>query len=320
MTTTARHGGAFSATLAGVLDRLRGGGSALVPDARLDGQTVLVTGASRGLGRAIATGLGALGAHVIVPVRTLGAETVAAIEEAGGRATAMSLDLLSLASVDALVHHLAADGVRLDRLVLNAGMVPKASRLSGDGFDAMLQVNFLSNTRLVAGLLESGVLRPSTPAPRIIVVGSESHRSAPAVDPDTITTPRTYGTGEVVAEYGRTKLLLHTWTVELARRLDTPGDHVAVHHLCPGAVNSDIAREAPGWAMPLLKLSFKLFFQSPEAAARPVIYLTAATDPGARTGVYLHMNTRRDPAPLALDPARGAALWSAVEAIHAARP
>jgi NAD(P)-dependent dehydrogenase (short-subunit alcohol dehydrogenase family) len=295
-----------SATLAGLFDRLgqTKGDVRLAPDERLDGKTVLVTGASRGLGRAIATGLGKLGAHVILPLRSLADETVAAVVAAGGTAKAYPLDLLRVASVDALAAQLQADGVHLDRLVLNAGMVPMASRVTDDGVDAMLQVNFLANVRLVDQLLERGVLAPGDT--RIVVVGSESHRSSDAIDPDALAVPRTYTTGQVVAEYGRTKLHLHTWVVELARRVQ-PG--ITVHHLCPGAVDSDIAREAPGWSKPLLKVAFRLMFQSPETAARPPIWLVASR--AANTGRYLHLTTQKEPSAAALDPVMGARLWTA---------
>lgn len=314
MSETTRHRGAVSATFAGLFDRLgqAKGDVRLAPDERLDGKTVLVTGASRGLGRAIATGLGKLGAHVILPLRSLADETVAAVVAAGGTAKAYPLDLLRVASVDALAAQLQADGVRLDRLVLNAGMVPMASRVTDDGVDAMLQVNFLANVRLVDQLLERGVLAPGETRgvanrdTRIVVVGSESHRSSEAIDPDALGTPRTYTTGQVVSEYGRTKLHLHTWVVELARRVQ-PG--ITVHHLCPGAVDSDIAREAPGWSKPLLKVAFRLMFQSPETAARPPIWLVASR--AANTGRYLHLTTQKEPSAAALDPVMGARLWTA---------
>lgn len=317
MPETTRHQGAFAATLAGMVDRLRAGseGVALPPDARLDGQVVLVTGASRGLGRAIATGLGALGATVHVGVRSLAAETVAAVKAAGApEAHAWPLDLERFDSIDALTRDLAAAGVRLDRVVLNAGVVPRASRQTPHGLDVMVQVNALANVRLVDRLLAEGVLRPGDPAPRVVVVGSESHRSSAAIDWDALPRARAYGTGQVVAEYGRSKLILHTWASELGRRLNTEGPYVAVHHLCPGAIASDIAREAPAWSKPLLGVAFRLFFQSPETAAKPVLWLCAAPDVGVRTGRYLHMRRVTEAAALATDPAQGMACWEAAHA------
>lgn len=321
MSETRRHQGAFLATVAGMVDRIRAprGDVTLGPDERLDGKQVLVTGASRGLGRAIACGLARLGADVHVAVRSLADETVADVRAQGGRGqvTAWPLDLERLDSVDALSAALAQAGVTLDVVVLNAGVVPLASRTTPHGLDVMLQVNALANVRLVDRLLADRVLVPADPPPRVVVVGSEAHRSSEAIDWSVLGTPRTYGTAQVVGEYGRTKLVLHTWVAELARRLDGPGRRVAVHHLCPGAIASSIAREAPAWSKPLLDLTFRVFFQSPEQAARPVLYLAASHKLPARTGVYLHMTVAKDPAALAMDAAQGAACWSAAHDVLA---
>ena len=61
----------------------------------------------------------------------------------------------------------------------------------------------------------------------------------------------------------------------------------------------------------------KLFFQSPQKAAQPVIYLCCADEAGARTGIYLHMMVEKQTSALALDAANGAKLWEASEALVA---
>lgn len=309
------------ATVAGLIDRVRSpvGDVSLAASERLDGKSVLVTGASRGLGRAIANGLARLGANVHVAVRSLADETVADVraQGGGGDVFAWPLDLERVEAVDALSASLARAGVRLDVVVLNAGVVPLGSRTTPDGLDVMLQVNALSNVRLVDRLLADGVLVPADPAPRVVVVGSEAHRSSEPIDWTVLATPRVYGTGQAVTEYGRTKLVLHTWVGELSRRLDGPGPHVEVHHLCPGAVASSIAREAPAWMKPALDLTFRAFFQPPVVAARPVLFLAASHKVAGQSGVYLHMTVRKDPSAAATDPAQGAACWTAAHQVLA---
>lgn len=310
---TTRHRSVLGATFAGMVDAFRPRTGVVDLDAldRLDGRTALVTGASRGLGKAIARQLAVRGATVWVACRSQLDETVRDLTGAGGPVRGVPIDLADPRSVADAVAALVEAGVRLDVLVLNAGVVPLSARTTAAGFDVMFHVNFLANVDLVDRLLTAGVLRPGTPAPRVVVVGSESHRSAGAVAFDGLGVPRSYGTREVVAEYGVTKLLLHTWAAELARRLDGEGDRVAVHHLCPGAIDSDIAREAPGWSKPLLRLVFKATFQAPEVAARPVTWLCASPAVAGRTGVYLHLDQEKACANAASDPVVGARLWDA---------
>lgn len=316
-----RMQGIFGATVAGVVDRFKGTAEdkdkvALDDVARLDGQVVLVTGASSGLGAGIARRVAELGATTILAQRSRHEESVAEVVAASGNhdVRALPLDLADPASITAFAKRLADEGVVLDRLVCNAGLVPKSARQTAAGIDVMVHVNFLGNVMLVDALLDHGVLARATgdhARSRIVVVGSEAHRSAPPIDLDNFATPGDYPTSKVVQHYGRSKLLLHTWAQELSRRLvDADGTpSVEVHHLCPGAVDSSLAREAPGWLRPVIGLAFKAFFQEPYAAARPAVWLVASNEVAGQTGVYLHLDQRKQPADLVLDPATGAALW-----------
>ena len=89
----------------------------------------------------------------------------------------------------------------------------------------------------------------------------------------------------------------------LARRLRR-GDgspEVCVTAVCPGAVNSHLAREAPWWSKPLLWLVMGLFFQSPRKAAGPILWLCCAPASEVATGTYLHMRVPKTPAAYATD-------------------
>ena len=315
MPDTRRHRTPLGATLAGIRDRLGRRDGLVLGDQRLDGLHCLVTGANRGLGKAIATGLAERGGIVHAACRSLLDETIADVG-AHGEVRGHRLDLADPRSVDGLVRRLADDGVRLDRVILNAGVVPRSSRTTPAGLDILVHVNFLANVQLVDGLLAAGVLVPADPPPRVIAVGSESHRDAPIrLDLDA---PRTYGTRQVVAEYGASKALLHAWTVELGRRLwADEGPRVGVHHLCPGAVASGIAREAPALVRPPLDVAMKLFFQSPEQAAVPILWLCTAPELDERTLCYLHMREEKAPADAVADPPTGAALWDAAHEVLA---
>ncbi|MGA1215855.1 MAG: SDR family NAD(P)-dependent oxidoreductase, partial [Candidatus Nanopelagicales bacterium] len=111
----------------------------------LEGRTALVTGGGTGIGRATAELLAALGGRVAVTGRReeLLAETVAAIEAAGGTAAAYPCDIREPEHVDALLDAVLGDMERIDLLVNNAGgqFVSKAEDISYNGFRAVERLN-----------------------------------------------------------------------------------------------------------------------------------------------------------------------------------
>jgi NAD(P)-dependent dehydrogenase (short-subunit alcohol dehydrogenase family) len=301
------------------------------PSDRLDGRTVMVTGSNSGLGKAVAVDLASRGARVIMPCR-------GGIPEAGQEVRArsgnpqvemISVDLSDLASVHKLCDTLRDRGERIDILVSNAGVVPKEGRKSAQGFELMVAVNCLAPTVLVDRLLRDGVIPNDThanngpaagqPRSRIVFVSSEAHRTATALDLPGLARFEDFGIRDAMRYYGRSKLCLSTYAVELARRLKkadgTPD--VAVHHLCPGPVDTNMARDAPNWAKPLLKAVMGVAFNSPEVAAEPVTYLAVAKGIEGRTGMYLHMRAEKPCSELALEPAAGKALWDATREMGA---
>lgn len=342
-----RYDGAVVATLSGIVDRLRDRTPPLVlsPLDRLDGRTALVTGANRGLGLAIAVQLVARGAHVILACRSGIPEVMDVVRRdatalatrlgCGGPGTvdAVRLDLADLAQTRSVADELAEDLVTLDVVVLNAGIVTQGARRTKDGFDEMMQVNFLANVAFVVRLLERDVIPNSAlsegPAhepddaseaapfvPRVVFVSSESHRTARPLDVDALGTFRTYGMKDTVAEYGYHKLLLETWASELARRLAPRGrPEVSVHTCCPGAVATDIAREAPAWVKPVLDPTIKHLFKKPEDGAVPAVWLACARPIEGQTGLYVHVKQEKARAAQADDPRNGGALWARCEAL-----
>ena len=323
------HSNPFTAILSGLLDqRSKGPKVAPVPRrVRLDGRTCLVTGANSGLGKAIAIRLASRGAHVIMACRSGIPEAGEDVRAASGsdEVEMIQVDLSDFDSITAFCDELRDRNVTLDVAVFNAGVVPVTSRTSKHGLELMFAVNFLAKFVVLDRLLHDGVIpnavygnnsRAEDP-PRVIFVSSETHRSSIPIDFDTFGEPNEYGVADGVKYYGLSKLHLTTFFQELSRRLNPGGNgnhpDVCVHALCPGAINSNMAREAPTWLKPILKPVMAVFFQSPEKASIPVDYLVAADEMGAKTGEYMHMLRAKESSEPSMDPEKGALLWRKTE-------
>jgi NAD(P)-dependent dehydrogenase (short-subunit alcohol dehydrogenase family) len=203
-------------------------------------------------------------------------------------------------------------------VICNAGIVPRQSRKTPQGLEEMFMVNYFSKFIFINLLLEnhffsnqkSEIRNPKFSTPRIIFVASESHRNPERFDWDDFGKYRDYQIGKSIELYGYYKLLLTTFACELSRRLNPDDDtKISVFALCPGPVNSNIAREAPKIFHPLLKLVFGIFFKSPVKAAVPVVYLAASPDVEGKPFDYLFLMNRKEVDENASDPRNGQRLW-----------
>jgi NAD(P)-dependent dehydrogenase (short-subunit alcohol dehydrogenase family) len=126
-------------------------------DRPLNGRIALVTGASRGIGRAVALGLAKAGAHVIITARSLSQleNLDDEIQSAGGTATLLQLDLTKGDRIDQLGPTLFQRWEKLDILVANAGILGPLSPLghtTEDGFLTTIEINLIANWRLIRTL------------------------------------------------------------------------------------------------------------------------------------------------------------------------
>ena len=267
---------------------------------RLDGKTCFVTGANSGLGKAIATELARRGATLIMGLRRQLDETVSEIVESTGNTavSARRVDLSDIRSVDALISGLANDEIVFDRVILNAGLMAPQARQSAQGLELMLAVHWLANQRIITEFMERGIVNRSTGA-RVIVVSSESHRSAPPFDAQTFDVFQEHNSVSAMKQYGHSKLILNLAVRGLAERYADTG--VGFFHLCPGPVNSGIAREAPAALRAIVGLAMSRFFPSPEKASAPAIYLAASPDLEGRTNEYMHLMRFKPPSDTSMD-------------------
>lgn len=311
------HSNPLSATLKGIVDVFRSSGRVgrLSPEDRIDGMVCMVTGANSGLGKAIATQLAARGGTIIMACRTMDQQAREEIVRRSGndRVTMRHFDLGDLDEVSRFCDSLRDDGITLDRLVLNAGMIASGSRSTPQGFDQVIGVNYVGNFFMVNRLLADGILPLSdgnSPS-RLVVVSSEAHRWPREVTLRHLEQPTSYSMSSALTQYAYSKFYLTAFVSELTRQLDsTGGPLVSVHALCPGAVNSRIAREAPRWTHPLISVVFGLFFRTPERAAEPAVYLCCTPTLEQHTGVYLHVMARKDVDRRASATSFGEKLWA----------
>jgi NAD(P)-dependent dehydrogenase (short-subunit alcohol dehydrogenase family) len=142
------------------------------------GKIALVTGASRGIGRATAIALGREGAHVICVARTVGGleDTDDAIQKAGGTATLVPLNLKDFAAIDRMGASIFERWKKLDAFVGNAGILgvlTPLAQLDPKIFQELLDINVTANWRLIRSL--DPLLRQSD-AGRVLMVSSAAAR------------------------------------------------------------------------------------------------------------------------------------------------
>jgi len=183
----------------------------------LKGRTAIVTGASSGIGRAIAIRLGEAGAHVFLAGRTESAlkEGVQAVEKAGGRGTAVAFDARDVKQVQQLVDKAVKATGRLDIMVNNAGLEFPSSITDGDPerWREMLEVNVLA--LLVGSQAAVRAMRTCGASGHIVNISSTAGRS------------------EASGVYGSTKWAVNSIATTLREELEN--DKIRVVNIMPGA-------------------------------------------------------------------------------------
>jgi NAD(P)-dependent dehydrogenase (short-subunit alcohol dehydrogenase family) len=210
----------------------------------IEEQTILITGATSGLGKELARALAEQGAKLLLHGRDAkrGEETVSKIKKAtaNGRIQFFRADLSSLLEVSELAQQIIAAFTRLDVLVNNAGVgfgKDAAKReLSQDGYELRFAVNYLAPYLLTERL--TPLLKMSAPA-RIVNVASVGQ--AP-LDFENIMLPRGYSG---VTAYRQSKLAMIAWTFDLARRL--AASNVTVNALHPASLMPTKMVLEAGW-------------------------------------------------------------------------
>ena len=234
--------------------------------AHVSERTIVITGSSDGVGAAAARRLAAAGDNVVVIGRSV-SKTKAIANQL--RTDYLCADFSDLAQVRALARDLRQRYRRIDVLANNAGSVFAADGLTIDGFDSVLQVNYLAAFLLTTLLMDVLVASKA----RIICTSSSSQRLVrPGVSVDDLLCVNPV---RPTVAYGRSKIALVMFTRELHRRYGGLGVSAASFH--PGFVNSNFGPASGSRVLAVMQRAHteRLVGITPEAACDQLVWLAS---------------------------------------------
>lgn len=271
---------------------------------------MVITGATRGIGRETALALAKMGAELILVVRDAakGEEVCGELRAAGAPAASVFVaDFLSLAEVKRAGEQIAAKHDAVDVLVNNAGALYTERRLTKDGYEASFAGNHL------APFLLTKILRPALEKgdrARVVNVASDAHYRG-TLRMDDLMSERSFRGFSV---YSASKLANVLFSAELARRL--AGTGVTSNSLHPGVVASSFAQNNTGIIQMFFKLAAPLLLTNAEGA-RTSIYLASSPEVEGVTGKYFAKCKAKTPSREGRDMEKAARLWDVSEELVA---
>ena len=239
----------------------------------------IITGADGGMGREITRAVALAGYCVVMACYNAEKAEVKRkllIEETGNAdIMVMSIDLSSLASVNAFACRMLERGDRLDLLMNNAGTMETGLHITEDGLERTVSVNYVGHyllTRKLLPLMGKGS--------RIVNMVSCTYAIGHLDFPDFFLRGRKGGFWRIPI-YSNTKLALTLFTIDLASRVKHKG--IVVNAADPGIVSTNIITMHM-WFDPLTDILFRPFIRTPRKGAATAVGLLLDEDAGKRTG------------------------------------
>ncbi|KAM9773906.1 retinol dehydrogenase 13-like [Syngnathus typhle] len=277
--------------------------------AKLNGKTVIITGANTGIGKETAQELAKRGGRIIMGCRDMEKCEAAAKEIRGNTLNphvyACHLDLASMKSIREFADRIKEKEQRVDVLINNAGVMRCPAWKTEDGFDMQFGVNHLGHFLLTNLLLDR--LKESAPS-RVINLSSLAHLVGKIDFEDLNWERKKFDTKQA---YCQSKLANVLFTRELAKRLQGTG--VTVNAVHPGVVSTELGRHTglhqSQFSTTVLSPLFSMLVKNPELGAQPSVFLAVAEELEGATGRYYDVLTEKEPAPQAMDEEAARKLW-----------
>lgn len=272
----------------------------------LEGKTMLVTGCNSGLGLEAMRVLALRGARVIGTARSLekAKEACASVK---GSSIPMACELSDPKSVRACVAEVKAQGLKLDAIIANAGIMALPKLEKTFGVEQQLFTNHIGHFMLVTGLLEQ-----LTDEGRVVMLTSSAHTMAPkgGIEFDNLAGDRNYGAWKM---YGQSKMANLLFAKELARRFEgTKKTANAVH---PGVIRTNLGRHMSPVMNAVGGVLGSLFQKSVPQGAATEVFVAASPKAAGISGKYWADVNVAKPRSDAEDAAVAKKLWDVSEEI-----
>ncbi len=274
----------------------------------LKGRNILVTGSTSGLGLETVRVLAQRGARVFATGRTK-EKAAAACDRVPGVIVPVECELSTPSSVRGCVAFLKAEGVKLDVIIANAGIMALPELKQAHGYELQFFTNHIGHFLLITELLSE--LKEDA---RVVVLSSGAHKGAPkaGIEFDNLSGERGYKAWQA---YGQSKLANLLFAKQLAKRL--AGTKLTANALHPGVIKTELSRNTSPVVRLALGAASPIALKSVAEGAATQCYVATRPELAGVSGEYFSDCNIAKPSDLATDSALAEKLWEESERIVA---